>query len=56
MAAGSLLVEEAGGIVTTYASGTYDVYGSEIIAANPALHGRLAEAINAAVAELAETA
>lgn len=56
MGAGSLLIEEAGGIVTNYAGGPFDVYGIEIIGANPALHGPLMEAVNAAIAELAGTA
>lgn len=41
VAAGALLVEEAGGRVTDYGGGTYSPFGREIIASNGALHPRL---------------
>lgn len=43
VAAGALLVEEAGGRVTDYRGGTYSPFGREIIASNGALHPRLLE-------------
>jgi myo-inositol-1(or 4)-monophosphatase len=41
MAAGGLLVAEAGGLATDYAGGPFDPYGSEVVAAGPALHPTL---------------
>lgn len=38
MAAGALLVEEAGGIVTDYRGGAFDVFGQGVTAGNPFLH------------------
>jgi len=38
MAAGSLIIEEAGGTVTTYAGGAWNPYGREILASNAAMH------------------
>ena len=45
MAAGSLIVREAGGVVTNYAGAPLDLAGRQICAANPALHPRLLEVI-----------
>lgn len=46
VAAGILIVEEAGGIVTDFKGGTEDSdSGSEIVAANPHVHARLLEII-----------
>lgn len=45
VAAGTLLVREAGGIVTDYAGSADVVYSEEIIAANPALHSQLLTSI-----------
>jgi myo-inositol-1(or 4)-monophosphatase len=41
VAAGVLLVREAGGFVTTIAGGTDMIYGGSILAANTALHAPL---------------
>ncbi len=38
VAAGALLVQEAGGIVTTLSGGKFSPFGAEILATNPALH------------------
>jgi myo-inositol-1(or 4)-monophosphatase len=50
MAAGALIAMEAGATVTDYAGGAFDVYGIEVIAASPALHGVLRDAVAAALA------
>lgn len=51
MAAGSLIVEEAGGSVSDYAGGAFDLYGIEVVAAGSGLHGSLRSVIQAAVEE-----
>lgn len=38
VAAGHLLVEEAGGIVTDFSGGNHAIFGGQILAASPALH------------------
>lgn len=48
MAAGALLVEEAGGIVTDYAGGPFDPLGDGVIAANPALIRPITDIVHAA--------
>ena len=45
VAAGSLIVREAGGVVTGYAGERFDLHGRRIVAANPDLHARLIEVI-----------
>jgi myo-inositol-1(or 4)-monophosphatase len=45
MAAGSLLVEEAGGIVTGYAGEPFAPFGQGVTAGNPAIHGEVLQAI-----------
>jgi myo-inositol-1(or 4)-monophosphatase len=45
VAAGALLVREAGGRTTNLASGPPDVYGSEIVATNGAIHDALLAAL-----------
>lgn len=45
VAAGALLVEEAGGRVTDYRGGPYSAFGREIVASNGALHPRLLDVI-----------
>lgn len=45
MAAGALLVEEAGGMVTDYAGGPYDLRGRELVASNVRLHKAMLERI-----------
>jgi len=47
-AAGALIVEEAGGKVTTYEGGPYDPYKSTIVASNSVLHPIMLEIINKA--------
>ena len=37
-AAGVLIVREAGGVVTDFAGGPFDLYGQETLASNGALH------------------
>ena len=44
-AAGSLLVEEAGGIATSYANQQYDPFVREVIASNGQLHGQMLDVI-----------
>jgi myo-inositol-1(or 4)-monophosphatase len=41
VAAGALLVEEAGGRVTNFAGEAFDVFGRQIVASNGAVHDRL---------------
>ena len=50
VAAGVLLVREAGGVVTGLEGGDYDLYGREILATNGRLHNEAAEAAREAVA------
>jgi myo-inositol-1(or 4)-monophosphatase len=45
MAAGNLIVEEAGGRVTNYQNGPVDMRGGQIIATNGLLHDRMIETI-----------
>ena len=44
MAAGSLVVAEAGGVISDYAGGSFIPFGRGIIAANPAIHPELVAA------------
>lgn len=46
MAAGSLLIEEAGGVISGYHDTPFGPYRREIIAANPALYPELATQVN----------
>lgn len=46
VAAGSLIVTEAGGTVSQYSGERYDPFCREIVAANPALHHVMVEEIN----------
>ena len=46
--AGALIVREAGGVVTAYDGGPFDLYGREILACAPGVHGAM-------VAVIAET-
>ena len=48
MAAGALLVREAGGRVTSFRGGPPDIYSAEIVATNGAIHDDLLAAIAAA--------
>jgi myo-inositol-1(or 4)-monophosphatase len=41
VAAGALIVEEAGGTVTDFNAGTQYVFGEEIVASNGAIHAEL---------------
>lgn len=45
LAAGVLIVQEAGGVVTDYAGGPLRLDGRQIVAANPALHATMRELI-----------
>lgn len=49
MAAGALIVEEAGGRVSDYAGGPFDLYGIEVVAAGAGLHGPLRSVVQATV-------
>lgn len=51
MAAGALIVEEAGGTVSDYAGGPFDLYGIEVVAAGPGLHGPLRSVVQQSVAD-----
>ena len=46
-AAGEVIVEEAGGIVTTFENDSYTPHDPSIIAANPFIHTAMVEALNA---------
>lgn len=48
MAAGALIVAEAGGHVSSFAGGPLDVYSGQIVATNSAIHAELLAAIAAA--------
>jgi myo-inositol-1(or 4)-monophosphatase len=45
-AAGLLLISEAGGRITTFAGGPYDIYSSNILASNRVLHQELLACLN----------
>jgi myo-inositol-1(or 4)-monophosphatase len=45
MAAGALIVNEAGGMVTDFQGGTFNLYGDELVASNGLLHQRLIEVL-----------
>jgi len=45
MAAGVLLVEEAGGTVSDFKGGSFSIYGDELLASNGLLHNRLIEVL-----------
>ncbi len=47
MAAGAILVREAGGLVTTYTGEPFTPYSASILAANPHLHRKMAEILKA---------
>lgn len=46
MAAGILIVREAGGVVTDFKGNLHDVYSPEIVASNGFIHSRMLEIIN----------
>jgi myo-inositol-1(or 4)-monophosphatase len=45
MAAGSLIIQEAGGVVTDYTGGTFAPFGNGVIAGNYAIHSELLDII-----------
>ena len=49
VAAGQLLVEEAGGRVTRFDGSSHQLAGGEIVAAPPALHAKMLEVLATAV-------
>ena len=51
MAAGSLLIQEAGGVVTDYTGGVFDPFGDGVIAGNAAIHAEILEIVAARVAQ-----
>ena len=52
MAAGSLIVEEAGGIVSDYAGDLFTPFGDGVIAGNAAMHGAMLDAILTSAGEV----
>jgi myo-inositol-1(or 4)-monophosphatase len=48
MAAGAVIVREAGGVVTGTCGGKLDLMGRTVLAATPAIHGQLVEALTPA--------
>ena len=46
MAAGVVIVREAGGVVTDTLGGKLDLMGGTMLAATPAIHGELVEALS----------
>jgi myo-inositol-1(or 4)-monophosphatase len=46
VAAGGLLVEEAGGRVTDFQGGSFDVFGRDTLASNGKIHGEMIEVLN----------
>lgn len=49
VAAGVVLVREAGGVVSALDGGPYDVYGPELLATNGAVHEEVVEAVRGAI-------
>ena len=45
VAAGSLILSEAGGKVSTYSGDTFSIYGSEIVASNGAIHNQMLDVL-----------
>ena len=45
VAAGSLIVSEAGGKVSTYSGDTFSIYGSEIVASNGTIHNQMLDVL-----------
>jgi len=45
MAAGVVIIEEAGGIVTAFDGSDYDLYGTEILASNGKVHNEMGEVL-----------
>jgi myo-inositol-1(or 4)-monophosphatase len=48
VAAGSLIVSEAGGKVTTYSGETFNIYGTEIVASNGIIHNQMLDVLGRA--------
>ncbi len=48
-AAGSLIVMEAGGVLSNYKGEPFDNFVPEVVAANPSLHGKMLEVIKASL-------
>jgi myo-inositol-1(or 4)-monophosphatase len=46
MAAGSLIVKEAGGKITDFKGGPFNIYSKEILASNGRIHGEMAKVLN----------
>ena len=45
LAAGSLIVTEAGGLVTNYRMGPFDAFGGEVLAASPGIHRQMSSVL-----------
>ncbi len=54
VAAGSLIVREAGGMVTDLAGGPFDMHAEEILASNGIIHGQMVEVLGTSKAEKRE--
>lgn len=53
MAAGALIVEEAGGVISDFAGGPFDLYGIEVVAAGAGLYEPLRGVVQATVQQVA---
>jgi myo-inositol-1(or 4)-monophosphatase len=45
IAAGALVVEEAGGRVTSFDGGPLDIYSGEVVASNGEIHGQMLDVL-----------
>jgi myo-inositol-1(or 4)-monophosphatase len=45
-AAGSIIVREAGGVISDYSGNPYSPFGKTILASNPAIYGKMLEVLN----------
>jgi myo-inositol-1(or 4)-monophosphatase len=45
VAAGALMVKEAGGSITNFQGDSFSIYGDELVASNGLLHDRLLEVL-----------
>ncbi|MFP5504290.1 MAG: inositol monophosphatase family protein [Candidatus Sericytochromatia bacterium] len=45
LAAGTVIVREAGGVVSRYDGGEFSIYGKEVVACNPQLHGAMLDVL-----------
>ena len=45
MAAGALIVQEAGGLISDFQNGEFTIYGAEILASNGLIHQQIVEVL-----------